>query len=881
MDSLITLESSLISVMDASNDAMSIIDANNGGFVAINDAHTRLFGFSLSELNQISLQDFYNIGNIKTTLKQFREASSFEILLCQARDKQGELLDIEFTCAPLSILGNDYFLLVNKTQPDQVNSPMASNTLSVERAFKDSEAKWQSITENSPDHIMLLDPLGKIIFINHTVSNLSVDEVLGRSVFEFVKPDQISVLKENYQSVLKTAQPRQFEIDYDIGDDKVYFENRVGPVMRDRKVIALIISSRDVTIRRKALQQLEKSQRQLRHALQAGRTGTWEWDIKTNEVIWSDGVEAMFGLADGSFQNSYDAFKALIHPEDRFMIESAIENTLVNNAKYYVEHRCIFPDKTIHWLSEQGEVYRDNEGKPIRMIGTVTDITERKNTELALNKYQQKLSLHFKHTPLGIIDWNNDLEVTEWNPAAEKIFGFSRNEALGKNAIGFIVPDSAKEITTNVWKSLIERRGGTRSTNENMTKDGSTITCEWYNTVLVDNDGNIIGVSSLVQNITDRILAEKELEKHRLHLEELIEEGTREIRDQARILDQIHDSVIATNLDGVIESWNYGATKLFGYTSDEAIGKHISYVYPNDQHEFLQEQVINPLLQKGEHEVEATMQKKEGETFDAQLSLSMRYDDNGEPSGMIGYSIDITARKLAEAKVLSQQHALQAANKELEAFSYSVSHDLRAPLRSIDGFTAAVFEDYYELLDDEGKRNLQRIRQNAQRMSSLIDDLLQLSRVSRHIIQKETVDLGLLATDVIQKYKYESPDRKITFEVENDMKVEGDPGLLRIALDNLISNSWKYTVNNPVAKIHFEKNMANGTQTFCISDNGVGFDMNYVDKLFGPFQRLHGSEEFSGNGIGLATVSRIIARHGGKIWAEAEIDKGAKFYFTI
>ena len=375
--------------------------------------------------------------------------------------------------------------------------------------------------------------------------------------------------------------------------------------------------------------------------------------------------------------------------------------------------------------------------------------------------------------------------------------------------------------------------------------------------------------------------AQRELDKHRQHLEELVAERTEEIREQARILDQIHDSVVATDLNGIITSWNRGAERLFNYDPEDAIGKHISFIYPEDQHEVLIKEVIEPLHEKGEHETEVIMQRKSGEKFYALLSLTMRYDENGNATGMIGYSTDITARKKAEEEVLRHKTALEAANRELEAFSYSVSHDLRSPLRSIDGFSAVIYDDYNELLDEEGKNNLQRIRQNAQRMATLIDDLLQLSRVTRHIFHKEPTNLSLLAQDVIQKYKYEQPEREVTINIDDNMKVDADAGLMRIALDNLISNAWKYTSKTKDASILFHKVKYNGTSAYCIEDNGVGFDMRYVDKLFGAFQRLHTPEEFSGNGIGLATVSRIISRHGGKIWAEGKINEGAKFYFTL
>lgn len=868
-------------MMDAANDAFAIIETDTGKVVSINNSHIRIFGYSLDELNNITLGRFYGSSSNSKIVQIFRQTASYEIFNCNVSDSSGSTLNVEVSCTPITLGGKDYILLVNKPGSEKENPFITSGLMSIEQAFKDSEAKWQSITENSPDHIMLIDTNGIILFINHTVADLSVDQVIGQSVYRFVKPEQVDLLKKNYTSVIKTGQPVQFEIDYQMEDGVVYLENRAGPVFRDGRVVALMIASRDITERKKAITQLEKSQRQLRHALQAGRTGTWEWDIQTNEVTWSDGVEAMFGMKEGSFQGSYDAFRQLVHPDDLPLIENSIENTLTKNTPYYVEHRCVFPDNSIHWLSGQGEVYRDEKGNPLQMMGTVTDITQRKEAEAALLESQQKLTMHFQKTPLGVIDWNTNLEVTEWNPAAESIFGYSREEAMGKSAFGLILNDSVREEVDSVWQSLMENQGGHKHTNENITKDGKTIICEWYNTVLVDDKGKVIGVSSLVQDITSRVSAQKELERHQQQLEELVAERTEEIREQAKIIDQIHDSVVATDLDGIVTNWNYGAERMFGYSAEESVGKNISFVYPQDQHDFLTNEIIKPLKEKGELETEVIMQRKSGDRFYALLSLSVKYDSQGVPAGLIGYSIDITDRKNAEARILQQQKALETANKELEAFSYSVSHDLRSPLRAIDGFSAAILDDYYSLLDEEGRKNFERIRNNAQRMADLIDDLLELSRVARHKFTRESVSLSLLVSDVVQKYKYVDPGRTVDVKIEDNLKVYGDPGLLRIALDNLISNAWKYTEKNKTAKIEFYQANNSDSVTFCIQDNGVGFDMRYADKLFGAFQRLHAPEEFSGNGIGLATVARIINRHGGKVWAEGAVNEGARFFFTL
>jgi hypothetical protein len=225
--------------------------------------------------------------------------------------------------------------------------------------------------------------------------------------------------------------------------------------------------------------------------------------------------------------------------------------------------------------------------------------------------------------------------------------------------------------------------------------------------------------------------------------------------------------------------------------------------------------------------------------------------------------------------------ALEAANKELETFSYSVSHDLRAPLRSIDGFSQALLEDYADQLDEEGKDNLQRVRAATQRMGELIDDMLNLSRVARKEICVETVDLSAMAQTIAAELRRSQPERQVELVIADGMVADGDSGLLKSALENLIGNAWKFTGKRSEAKIEFGITRRDGNTAYFVRDNGAGFDTAYADKLFGAFQRLHGHNEFSGTGVGLATVQRIIHRHGGQVWAEGEVDKGATFYFTL
>jgi light-regulated signal transduction histidine kinase (bacteriophytochrome) len=250
---------------------------------------------------------------------------------------------------------------------------------------------------------------------------------------------------------------------------------------------------------------------------------------------------------------------------------------------------------------------------------------------------------------------------------------------------------------------------------------------------------------------------------------------------------------------------------------------------------------------------------------------------------------EIVERQEAEQAVQILNQGLQRAiiemrsvNKELEAFSYSVSHDLRAPLRSIDGFSQALLEDCQEQLDTTGQDYLRRIRAATQRMGQLIDDLLNLSRVTRCDMHIEAVDLSLLASNICTELQQNQPERQVEYAIQTALITQGDTRLLNVLLENLLNNAWKFTSKKPTAKIELGMiTSQSGIPTYFVRDDGAGFEMKYIDKLFAPFQRLHSFQEFLGNGIGLATVQRIVHRHGGSIWAEAEVNRGATFYFTL
>jgi PAS domain S-box-containing protein len=263
-------------------------------------------------------------------------------------------------------------------------------------------------------------------------------------------------------------------------------------------------------------------------------------------------------------------------------------------------------------------------------------------------------------------------------------------------------------------------------------------------------------------------------------------------------------------------------------------------------------------------------------------------DETGRIIRSVGMVHDITERKKDEEKIRGLNEELkhkvvqlESANQELEAFSYSVSHDLRSPLRSIDGFSLALLEDYAGKLDAEGRDHLDRVRGATRRMAQLIDDLLKLSRVTRMEMKRERVNLSVVATQIAGALRNSRPDRTAEFMVADDLIAFGDERLLTVALENLFANAWKFAEKKPQTVIEFGATLLDGKAVYFVRDNGAGFDMAYADKLFSPFQRLHQEAEFSGTGIGLATVKRIVNRHGGRVWIEGEVEKGATVYFTL
>ena len=353
------------------------------------------------------------------------------------------------------------------------------------------------------------------------------------------------------------------------------------------------------------------------------------------------------------------------------------------------------------------------------------------------------------------------------------------------------------------------------------------------------------------------------------------------------MLDLTHDSIFVRDMDFVITYWNRGAEEFYGWTQKDAIGKRSDELLHSAFPKLVE--IRAQLLETDQWEGELTRTKADGHQVTIASRWSLRRDHQGRPVAILETSNDITARKRWEEEIqglnqeLAQRSiALEASNKELEAFAYSISHDLRAPLRHTAGFAELLRKNAAASLNEKSQRYLTMILEAANRMGSLIDDLLAFSRISRAEAQKSLVDLGQIVKEVVADVRQDTKERNIIWKIDPLPACYGDRSMLRLAFVNLISNAVKFTRTRPQAEIEIGcTGQDRGDAVLFVRDNGVGFDMKYSNKLFGVFQRLHPQDAFEGTGIGLATVQRIVHRHGGRIWAESTVDGGATFYVSL
>ena len=470
-----------------------------------------------------------------------------------------------------------------------------------------------------------------------------------------------------------------------------------------------------------------------------------------------------------------------------------------------------------------------------------------------------------------------DGSIKECNQAFISLFGFKSKRAALQSNFNDRFTNYMHQVF--FWESLQQKE---QINNHEM--PASTISGENVHTILkatgsYDQNSNLSEIVGYIQDITDRKVAEDALRKS----------------------EERYRSLIETTNDWIWEidetfCFTYSSLKIqtiLGYELNNVLGSSILDLVPVNQRNDVEEEFSElAVRQEAFVGVEQYFEDSDGNIAIFETSGIPLFTNNGIFQGYRGISKDITERKKTERqiarmndelenKVVERTKMLQIANKELEAFSYSVSHDLRAPLRSIDGFSQALIEDYGDALDSTATNYLSRVRSAAQRMSTLIDDMIKLAKVSRTELSKKRINLSDIARNIAKNLSELEPGRDAEFVIQPNLNVLGDENLMKVVLQNLLENAWKFTSKEESTRIEVGSKSMGNDIVYYVCDNGAGFDMNYAKKLFTPFQRLHKETDFPGTGIGLSTVQRIIHRHLGKIWAEGTPGEGAEFYFTL
>ena len=549
--------------------------------------------------------------------------------------------------------------------------------------------------------------------------------------------------------------------------------------------------------------------------------------------------------------------------------------TITHGRVWHGEIKNCAKDGSFYWVDTTIVPFLNEEGKPRQYVAIRADITERKNIEERLRSSLREVgdlkTALDEHAIVATTDPQG--RITYVNDKFCEISKYSREELLGQDHriinSGFHPTEFIRDLWTTiahgqVWHGEIKNRA----------KDGSFY---WVDTTIVpflNDKGKPRQYVAIRADITERKRAEEAVRGSEARYRTLFEHAP--------------DGILIADPKSYYLDANASMCRMLGYTREELIGRHASDIVSQKEIQHI-DPALSVIKANTEYHREWQFRRKDGSVFEAEVIATAMPDGN-----LLAMIRDITERKQAEEeihklnielehRVIQRTTELENANKELEAFSYSVSHDLRAPLRAVDGFSQAVLEDFGTQLPEEARHYLQTIRGGAQKMGALIDDLLTFSRLSRLPLNKRSVNTSKLVRDTLDELGCPLEARKIEMRIADLPQCLADAALLKQVWLNLLSNALKYTRQreSAVIEVGCMRENGNAENIYFIRDNGTGFDMRYADKLFGVFQRLHRADEFEGTGVGLAIVQRIVSRHGGRVWADAALDRGATFYFTL
>ena len=619
------------------------------------------------------------------------------------------------------------------------------------------------------------------------------------------------------------------------------------------------------------LDTFKQGESMLKESERLGKSGCFKYDVHTRKITWSEGVFHLFGrdpeLGEPTVEEFFELYS--VDPGQKKMRELVDNNEVKSEFDAKIKRGNL--DCFFHFAVR---AIKDETGDSTAYFGTIQDITERKHAEEALRESETRFHAIFDLAAVGIAQLSLNGHWMLMNQKLADILGYSFDELMNMTLQQISHPDDVEPHMAHIRHLLAGEIPSYTMEKRYICKDGSTLWVNLNVTLVRDQGGDPEYFIAIVEDIDNRKKAQDALRES--------EERFRIMADTAPVL------IWMAGPDSLRAFFSKPWLEFTGRSFEQEQGNGWTEgIHPDDIQRCL-DTYLTAFNARRDFKIEYRLRRADGVyrwLIDAGVP---RFMPNGDFSGYIGSCFDITERKYAEEEIrnLNQMLAekaveLDTANKELEAFNYTVAHDLRGPLNTIGLYLQTIQKQYGTNLDETCREYLTGGHKSVQRMNQLIDVLLRFSQLSNVEPQRESFDISAISRDIVDELKRTSPERRYAFLTTDGIMAYADPKLIRVVLSNLLCNAWKYTGKKEEATIEFGATDIGDKQTYFVRDNGEGFDLAEADKVFIPFQRLAGAEEFKGSGIGLATVKRIIRRHGGKVWAEGKLGKGACFYFTL